>query len=72
MVNVDKLFGKIREKRKSVVSVAHAAGMNPSTFYRKANSGGADFSIRQVDAIVKYLGLTAIESVEIFFAQNVA
>lgn len=72
MVNVDKLKGKIVERRLSVEEVAASIGLNVSTLYRRLNSGGGTFTIEEADKIATLLDLTADELNKIFFAQYVA
>lgn len=72
MVNIDKLKGKIREKRFTIGSLAVAIGINPATLYRKFENGGVSFTIGEVTAIAKALSLTYEEINEIFFAKLVA
>lgn len=72
MVNIDKLRGKIVEKRTDVETVAAHIGMNKSTLYRRINGGGGSFTVEEAGKISDVLGLTANEFNEIFFAQFVA
>ena len=72
MVNVNKLRGKIVENGLTIDEVADKMGINRATFYRKLNSGGKNFLIRDVDALVKILLLKSDEATAIFFAQYVA
>ena len=72
MVNIDKLRGKIVERRMTIETVAEAIGMNASTLYRRFNGGGGSFTIDEADKIASLLSLTADELNSIFFAQYVA
>lgn len=72
MVNVDKLRGKIVEKRMSIADLSKKIDIDKATFYRKINGEGETFSIREVDAIAKELNLTIDEAIAIFFSQFVA
>ena len=63
---------KNRRKRLTIDEVADKMGINRATFYRKLNSGGKNFLIRDVDALVKILHLKSDEATAIFFAQYVA
>ena len=72
MVNIDKLRGKIVEKRLSVEALSDKLGINQSTLYRRLNGGGATFTIEEADKIATLLELTADELNQIFFAQYVA
>lgn len=72
MVNLNKLRGKIVENGYTIDSVAKKIGINKSTFYRKLNENGDNFSIREASAIVELLNLSAAEATSIFFATRVA
>ena len=72
MVNVDKLKGKIVERRMNVEDVAQAVGIDKSTFYRRLNGGGGAFTIEEADKIATLLSLNPDELNQIFFAQYVA
>lgn len=72
MVNLNKLKGKIVENGYSIETVAKKIGINKSTFYRKMNKNGDNFSIKEANAIVELLKLSNSEAVAIFFAPVVA
>lgn len=72
MVNLNKLKGKIVENGYSIEAVAKRIGINKSTFYRKMNENGDNFSIKEANAIVELLKLSNSEAVAIFFAADVA
>ncbi|MCF2557062.1 helix-turn-helix domain-containing protein [Fournierella massiliensis] len=72
MVNVDKLKGKIVEKRSSVEELSKVLGMDRSTLYRRFSNDGSEFTIREADLIAKALKLSGEEAYAIFFAQYVA
>lgn len=72
MVNVNKLKGKIVERGMSIIELASKIGIDKATFYRKLNSNGETFLIKEVDAIAKELNLTYEEVQLIFFSQYVA
>lgn len=72
MVNIDKLRGKIVEKRMNVTLLAHKMGISEDTLYRRINDGGYTFTIKEVDQIVKALNLSTREAMEIFFSDYVA
>lgn len=72
MVDVDRLRGKIVERRMSIEKVAEAIGLNTSTLYRRINGGGGAFTINEADMIASLLKLTTDELNKIFFAQYVA
>ena len=72
MVNVNKLKGKIVEKGTTIEKLAIQIGIDRSTMYRKMNTNGENFSIKEADLIVKSLGLSKDDAVTIFFNQFVA
>lgn len=72
MVNVNKLRGKIVECDMNVEKIAEMIGMDKSTLYRKINSNGENFTIKEADLIAKALKLTYQEVNAIFFSQFVA
>ena len=72
MVNVNKLKGKIVECGMNVETLADTIGMDKSTLYRKINSNGCNFTIREADLISKALNLAYSEVNAIFFSQYVA
>lgn len=67
MVNLNRLRGRIVEKGVTNEMVAAAAGIDLSTFYRKMNSNGEKFTIKEANAIVAFLDLSAEEATAIFF-----
>lgn len=72
MVNVNKLKGKIVEKGLSVSELATLIGVDKTTFYRKLNSDGKNFTIKEVDLIAEKLTLNKDDVNAIFFSQFVA
>jgi len=72
MVNINKLKGKIVERELTVEKLADCIGLDKSTLYRKLNSNGDSFSIKEADAIAIALRLTQGEANAIFFSQFVA
>lgn len=72
MVDVNKLKGKIVEKRLNIPELSGRMGIDKATLYRKINNNGEQFSIKEADSIVKELDLTKEEAMAIFFAQYVA
>ena len=72
MVNVNKLKGKIVERGMSIIELASKIGIDKATFYRKLNTNGETFLIKEADAIAKELNLTYEEVQSIFFSQYVA
>lgn len=71
-MNVNKLRGKIVEQEMNVEKLAKAIGMDKSTLYRKLNSDGDTFTVREVNSICKALNLSKNEAFEIFFKYCVA
>lgn len=72
MVNVPMLKGKVIEKGYTLEKVAENIGIDRSTMSRKLGNSGEDFTIKQADDIVSFLGLTPTEATSIFFSQFVA
>lgn len=71
-MNVNKLKGKIVENGLNVESVSKSIGLDRSTFYRKLNSQGETFTVREVNLLRETLNLTKEEAMSIFFMNNVA
>lgn len=72
MVNIDSLKGAIAEKGYSLNTFSEKLSFDKSTFYRKINSAGESFSIKEADEIATILELKYNEVMRIFFAQYVA
>lgn len=72
MTNVKKLRGKMVEKNITIESLAKKLGMNRSTLYRKLNNDADMLLVKEANAIVTELGLSADEAMAIFFSQFVA
>lgn len=72
VVNINKLKGRIIECGMNVEKVAEIIGMDKSTLYRKINSNGENFTIKEADLIANALKLTYHEVNAIFFSQFVA
>ncbi|WP_426621083.1 helix-turn-helix domain-containing protein [Bacillus licheniformis] len=66
MVNVNKLRGKIVENGMTIGELAKKIGVDRSTFYRKLNSNGETFSIKEANLICTVLGLTSKEATVFF------
>ena len=71
MVDVLKLKGTMVSKNINAEELAKRIGMDRATFYRRLAKSD-DFTIKEVDCIVKELGLTMEETNSIFFAGFVA
>ncbi len=72
MVNINMLKFKIIEKGWNVEKIAKKIGIDRSTFYRKMNDTGSEFTIREADYIARLLDLNYDEVNEIFFSNFVA
>lgn len=72
MVNVNKLRGKMVERGFKIDGVAERLGISRSTFYRKLESDGGAFTIKEVSVIAKALRLDLAELNAIFFSDIVA
>lgn len=72
MTNVKKLRGKMVEKNITIENLAKRLGMNRSTLYRKLNNDADTLLVKEANAIVTELGLSADEAMAIFFSQFVA
>ncbi|WP_295163379.1 helix-turn-helix domain-containing protein [Selenomonas sp. F0473] len=72
MVNVNKLRGKMVECGVKVDNVAGQLGISRATFYRKLESSGSAFTIKEVGIIAKALHLELAELNAIFFSEIVA
>lgn len=67
-MNSDMLKGKIRGKAMTQEDVASKIGVSLSRFNAKLNgTGGAEFSLGEVQALKKLLHLEAVQVDEIFF-----
>ena len=71
-VNVNKLKGKIVENGMTVSSLAEKIGVDRATLYRKLSNDGETMLVKDANAIVSVLHLTAEDALEIFFSQVVA
>lgn len=66
--DVDRLRGKIAEKRITQEELAKEIGMDSSTFYRKMKADGLAFTVGQMHKIADVLNLTSEEARLIFLA----
>lgn len=71
-VNVNKLKGKIVENGMTVSTLAEKIGIDRATLYRKLSNNGETMLVKDANAIVSALQLTADEALAIFFSQVVA
>lgn len=66
-VDLDKLNGKIVERRTTKEAIADEIGIDRSTFYRRLRSG--KLLVGDIHKMCEYLHLSTPEAVEIFLAQ---
>lgn len=71
-MNINKLRGKIVENGMNMNTLAEELGIDRSTIYRKINSDGTTFTIKEVNQICGILKLSKEEAVSIFFTNYVA
>lgn len=64
--NMDKLRGKMAEKKITQEELAEKIGIDPSTFYRKMKTEGTSFTVGQMHKIVDVLDLSYTEAAAIF------
>ncbi|CAM2361072.1 helix-turn-helix domain-containing protein [Listeria seeligeri] len=69
-VDINELKKKISEKEKTVNNIADILDIDRSTFYRKLQSGGLTFTIREVHKIVAGIPLTKKEATNIFLCNK--
>lgn len=69
MVNIDKLKGRIVEKRYTVEKLSNEMGIDKSTFYRKLNSNGESFTLKEVCAMINLLKISDTNILKIFFCK---
>lgn len=72
LVNINKLKGKMVEKEFNVEKMSLVLGMNQSTLYRKLNTNGDNFTLKEATDIARALDMSYEEVNEIFFAGYVA
>ncbi len=65
VVNVQRLKGKIVEKKSTQELVADAMGMNRTTFYRKMKNGGNGFTVGDIHKMIMCIPLTKEEAIDI-------
>ena len=56
----------------TILSVSKALNMDRSTFYRKMNEDGTDFTIKEVNIMINILNLSFNDVQDIFFNKLVA
>ncbi|MEK4815825.1 helix-turn-helix domain-containing protein [Macrococcus sp. FSL R5-0951] len=67
MVDIKELKKMIANKGYNLEQFAEKIGMGRSTLYRKMKDNGNNFTIGEIETIVKILKLTKKESISIFF-----
>ena len=72
MVDVNKLRGKLAERRMSFEQLASKMDLSTSTIYRKINENGETITVVEANKIVEILELDPAEAMSIFFSQFVA
>lgn len=72
MLNVNKFKAKVVERGFKIPEVAKKVGINASTMYRKLNTKGSTFTVREVQELSKVLNLNRDEFMSIFFDEGVA
>lgn len=69
-VDVDRLKGSIVARGMTQEAVAHAIGVDNSTFCRKMKCDGIAFSVGQMHKLVDLLKITPEEAMQIFLCEN--
>lgn len=72
MVNILKLKGKIVEAGLNISILSKELSIDRSTFYRKLNEDGTEFTIKEVNIMIDKLNLSFNDVKSIFFSQLVA
>lgn len=67
-MDVKSLREKIAESGLTVEELSAVAGIDPSTYYRKMNTDGENFTVAQAKKMATALGLTSEEASRIFLA----
>ena len=65
-ININKLRGKIVESGLTVAELAQKIGIDRSTLYRKLSNDGDTMLVKDANAIVAALNLSADDAVSIF------
>lgn len=64
-MNIDKLKGKLVEKKKTYEECSKALGVTITTFSNKMN-GNSKFYVEEINSLSRFLGLTNDEKIDIF------
>ena len=67
-MDVKKLKAKIAEAKLTGDAVAAAVGIDQSTYYRKLNAEGENFTVGQAKKLAALLNLPGSEAAEIFLS----
>lgn len=67
MVDVEKLKSQIKDSGQTVRTLADRMGIDVSTLYRKLQSGGESFTVKEASQITDILSLNSEKANEIFF-----
>lgn len=68
-MNLDKLKGVLREKRKTYEGSAKHLGISTTAFSNKMN-GISRFYVEEINNLADYLGLSLNERIEIFLTSD--
>ncbi len=71
-MNTPKFKALLVAQQLSIEDLATKIGVDKSTIYRKIASNGDNFTVGEAKRIAEILDLSAEDSAQIFFAQNVA
>lgn len=66
-MDIDKLKGKLKEKRMNYISCAQGLGISVTTFNNKIN-GRYKFYIEEIEKLSDILELTTQEKIDIFLS----
>jgi transcriptional regulator with XRE-family HTH domain len=67
-MDVAKFKRKFEESGLTVEELSDLIGIDPSTYYRKVNSNGENFTVKQAKKLAEILGLSPAEASEIFLS----
>lgn len=67
-MDIQKLKAKISEAKLTGEAVAAAIGVDQSTYYRKLNAAGENFTVAQAKKLATLLSLRGDEAAEIFLS----
>lgn len=71
-MNILKLKAVIKQRDLSIAQVSDMMGINPSTFYRKLNSNGDNFTVSELQVLKNILSIDNDEAITIFFSNKLA